>query len=169
MKVSTHKTSKIKVVSFRDIRTVGKLKEIISNFPNDLRFGFLNQSEQVLEYITRTDSNSKMLVFQEAEENSQFTEYSIELDKIIRVISEYTNVPVDVIKGKSRKRTIVDARFLYFSVAMQLTKASLNTVALTVNKDHGMVLYGCKNVKNIKDLAYQKREILIKYHKQLSF
>ena len=70
------------------------------------------------------------------------------LNKIISAVSNYYEIPVAEIKGKSRKADLVKARQVYFYLARVLTPYSLSKIAENTYRDHATALHGIKTIKN---------------------
>lgn len=76
----------------------------------------------------------------------------ISIDYIQKVVCDYFDLPIDVMKSKTRKREVVQARQLSMYFAKMLTKNSLASIgAQCGNKDHATVLHACKTVVNLMD------------------
>ncbi len=84
------------------------------------------------------------------------TSRDISIDYIQKIISDYFNIPVEMIVSKTRKREIVQARQLAMFFSKKYTKSSLATIGLHCgNKDHATVLHACKTVSNLVDTDKQ--------------
>jgi hypothetical protein len=57
-------------------------------------------------------------------------------------------ISVEQIKGKSRKREIVELRHFYFARAREVTNESFEKIGKAVNRDHASVMHGIKSVNN---------------------
>lgn len=80
------------------------------------------------------------------------TKREISIDYIQKVVCDYFNMQVDLLKSKTRKREIVQARQIAMFFAKSLTKSSLATIGSQIgNKDHATVLHACKTVNNLID------------------
>ena len=80
------------------------------------------------------------------------TAREVSIDYIQKVVCDYFDMPLELLKSKTRKREVVQARqiAMYFSKAM--TKASLATIGLHCGgKDHATVLHACRTVNNLMD------------------
>ncbi|GCD78754.1 chromosomal replication initiator protein DnaA [Schleiferia thermophila] len=76
----------------------------------------------------------------------------ISVDYIQKVVCDYFDLPIELIKSKTRKREVVQARQLSMYFAKMLTKHSLASIgAQCGNKDHATVLHACKTVTNLMD------------------
>ena len=74
----------------------------------------------------------------------------LSIDYIQKVVCDYFNMPVDMMKSKTRKREIVQARQIAMYFAKSMTKSSLATIgAMIGGKDHATVLHACKTVNNL--------------------
>ncbi|MGY8987747.1 MAG: chromosomal replication initiator protein DnaA [Flavobacteriales bacterium] len=76
----------------------------------------------------------------------------VSIDYIQKVVCDYFDIPVEIMKSKTRKREIVQARQLAMYFSKQLTKSSLAHIGKHCgNKDHATVLHACKTVNNLAD------------------
>ena len=74
----------------------------------------------------------------------------ISIDLIQRAVSDYFNIDIDVLKSKSRKREIAQARQLAMFFAKKYTKNSLASIGAQIgDRDHATVLHACKTVDNL--------------------
>ncbi|MCF8302632.1 MAG: chromosomal replication initiator protein DnaA [Bacteroidales bacterium] len=86
------------------------------------------------------------------------TSKEISIDYIQKMVSDYFNIPTELINSKTRKREVVQARQLAMFFSKKHTKASLATIGLHCgNKDHATVLHACKTVNNLIDTDKQFR------------
>ena len=80
------------------------------------------------------------------------TAREVSIDYIQKVVCDYFDIPVEIMKSKTRKREIVQARQLAMYFSKQLTKSSLAHIGKHCgNKDHATVLHACKTVNNLSD------------------
>jgi chromosomal replication initiator protein len=77
----------------------------------------------------------------------------LSLNVILNDVSHKTNIPVELMKLKSRGRPIVEARQIYFKRAKEITKCSLAAIGLLVNRDHSTVIHGICTVNNVRELS----------------
>ncbi|RLD63257.1 MAG: chromosomal replication initiator protein DnaA [Bacteroidetes bacterium] len=86
------------------------------------------------------------------------TSREISIDYIQKVVSDYFNIPIDMINSKTRKREIVQARQIAMFFSKKFTKSSLATIGIHCgNKDHATVLHACRTVNNLVDTDKQFR------------
>jgi len=80
------------------------------------------------------------------------TTREISIDFIQKVVCDYFDMPLELLKSKTRKREIVQARQLSMYFSKQLTKNSLASIGQQCgNKDHATVLHACRTVNNLKE------------------
>ncbi len=80
------------------------------------------------------------------------TAREVSIDYIQKVVCDYFNLPIELLKSKTRKREVVQARQIAMYFAKQLTKASLASIgAHCGGKDHATVLHACKTVNNLME------------------
>lgn len=79
-----------------------------------------------------------------------------------KVCNEF-NLTTKQLRGRSRKREIVDAR----SILMHLLYMRLNMTSTEagkyLNRDHSTVLYNCKKVNNLMDVDRDFKELVNKF------
>jgi hypothetical protein len=80
------------------------------------------------------------------------------LNNILTDVSARMNVSTDAIKGKSRKREIVEARHIYCNRAYVLTKNTEEEIGSFININHSTVSSGANNVETIPSLRAKYKE-----------
>jgi len=76
----------------------------------------------------------------------------ISIDFIQNTVCEYFDVPVDILKEKTRKRAIVQARQLSMYLSKALTKNSLKVIGKHFGgRDHSTVIHSCQAIQNLMD------------------
>jgi hypothetical protein len=75
------------------------------------------------------------------------------LETILEDVAEKTKTTVEDLKRKTRKREIVDARYVYFKRAKELTSKSLSAIGSIVGKDHASVLHGIREANTTKQVS----------------
>lgn len=97
------------------------------------------------------------------------TAREISIDYIQKVVCDYFDIPIELMKSKTRKREIVQARQLAMYFSKQMTKNSLANIGLHCgNKDHATVLHACKTVNNLIDTDKQFRGYVSDIEKKLT-
>ncbi len=76
----------------------------------------------------------------------------ISMDYIQKLVCEYFEVPVEMVKSQTRKREIVQARQISMYLAKSHTKTSLKSIgAFFGGRDHSTVIYACQTVEDLID------------------
>ena len=96
------------------------------------------------------------------------TKRELSIDYIQKIVCDYFSMPVDILKSKTRKREIVQARQIAMYFAKCLTKSSLATIgSLIGGKDHATVLHACKTVNNLVDTDKRFKNYIDEIEKKL--
>ena len=61
---------------------------------------------------------------------------------ILRDVCSRANISIEAISTKSRKREIVDTRYVYYRRCRELTRASFKEIGKLVLRDHATVMHG---------------------------
>ncbi len=73
----------------------------------------------------------------------------ISIESIQRTVCEYFNIPGDLIRAKTRKQEIVNARQIAMYLAKELTNSSLKTIGLHFGgRDHSTVIHAYQSVED---------------------
>lgn len=73
----------------------------------------------------------------------------ITIEEIQRVVCEYFSIPEDLVRGKTRKQEIVNARQIAMYLAKELTNSSLKTIGLHFGgRDHSTVIHAYQSVED---------------------
>ncbi len=88
----------------------------------------------------------------------------INVDNIIRIVSNHYKIDPISLQKNTRKHEIVMARQVAMYLCKEMTQTSLSTIGLKLgNRNHSTVLYSCKAVKDMmetdKDFAQQVKQI----------
>ena len=94
----------------------------------------------------------------------------ISVESIQEATSEYFKVSVDLLKSKTRKRHIVQARQVAMYLAKQFTEASLKKIGEHFGgRDHSTVIHACQAVLNLMETDNSFHEDVIELKKQINF
>jgi chromosomal replication initiator protein len=97
------------------------------------------------------------------------TAREVSIDYIQKVVCDYFDLPIELMKSKTRKREVVQARQIAMYFAKQLTKSSLaNIGAHCGGKDHATVLHACKTVNNLMETDKRFRGYVDELDKKMS-
>jgi len=84
---------------------------------------------------------------------------TLSVEEIQRVVCEYLRIPEDLVRARTRKREVVQARQTAMYFAKQLTKHSLKTIGLHFGgRDHSTVIHAVQSVEDQIDTEPQFRE-----------
>lgn len=81
-------------------------------------------------------------------------ESKIDESSILLAIEELTGINERLLKSKTRKREIVEARYIFFKIIRDNTRKSLAVIGEKFRKDHATVLHGLKTHENL--MSYPK-------------
>jgi chromosomal replication initiator protein len=96
------------------------------------------------------------------------TTREISIDFIQKVVSDYFNLPLELLKSKTRKREVVQARQIAMFFAKSLTKSSLASIGLQCGgKDHATVLHACRTVNNLLETDKKFRVYIDEIEKKI--
>lgn len=97
------------------------------------------------------------------------TAREISIEYIQKVVCDYFDIPIDVMKSKTRKREIVQARQIAMYFSKKLTKSSLANIGDHCGgRDHATVLHACRTVNNLAETDKQFKAYLADLNKKLS-
>ncbi len=71
----------------------------------------------------------------------------INIDQIQRVVCEFFDIPEDLLRAKTRKQEVVNARQIAMYLSKELTNSSLKTIGLHFGgRDHSTVIHSCQAI-----------------------
>ncbi len=72
------------------------------------------------------------------------------IEEIQKVVAEFFTIPTDLLRSKTRKQEVVDARQVSMYLAKILTNSSLKTIGLHFGgRDHSTVIHACQTVEDL--------------------
>jgi chromosomal replication initiator protein len=70
------------------------------------------------------------------------------VEEIQRLVSEFFDIPTDLLRAKTRKQEVVIARQVAMYIAKEMTNCSLKTIGLNFGgRDHSTVIHACQTVE----------------------
>jgi chromosomal replication initiator protein len=97
------------------------------------------------------------------------TAREVSIDYIQKVVCDYFDLPIELLKSKTRKREVVQARQIAMYFAKNMTKSSLATIGMHCGgKDHATVLHACRTVNNLMDTDKRFRSYIEELEKKIS-
>lgn len=92
----------------------------------------------------------------------------ITVESIARLVCDHFNIPLQDVKGKTRKRPIVEARQLIMYLSKKFTKHSLKQIGKFLgNRDHTTVIYACRTVEDLIETDEKYRQNVFTIEKKL--
>ncbi len=96
------------------------------------------------------------------------TTREISMEFIQKLVCDYFEVPVEMVKSKTRKREIVQARQISMYLAKSHTKTSLKSIgAFFGGRDHSTVIYACQTVEDLIDTDKKFKAYVLDIQKKL--
>lgn len=97
------------------------------------------------------------------------TAREVSIDYIQKVVCDYFDLPIELLKSKTRKREVVQARQIAMYFAKKMTKSSLANIGMHCGgKDHATVLHACKTVNNLVDTDKRFRTYVSELEKKIT-
>ncbi len=92
----------------------------------------------------------------------------ISIDFIQRMVCEFYDIEPELVKGKTRKREIVQARQISMYLAKQFTDNSLKNIGKHFGgRDHSTVIHSCQAVLNLMETDEQYQKDVMEIEKQI--
>ena len=89
------------------------------------------------------------------------TRVNLTIEEIQRIVCEYFDIGEDLVRAKTRKREVVQARQVAMYFAKQLTQHSLKTIGLHFGgRDHSTVIHANQSVENQIETNPKFREMI---------
>ncbi len=97
------------------------------------------------------------------------TAREVSIEYIQKIVCDYFDLPIEMLKSKTRKREVVQARQISMYFSKKMTKSSLaNIGAHCGGKDHATVLHACRTVVNLTETDKQFRGYIEDLEKKLT-
>jgi len=84
----------------------------------------------------------------------------VSIEYIQKTVSSYFDLPIDLLRAKTRKQEVVGARQLAMYLSKDLTSSSLKTIGLHFGgRDHSTVIHACQTVEDRirADASYRRQ------------
>jgi chromosomal replication initiator protein len=89
------------------------------------------------------------------------TRVSLGVEHIQQIVCEYFGIEEDLVRARTRKREVVQARQVAMYFSKQFTKHSLKTIGLKFGgRDHSTVIHGVQSVENQMETDPRFREVV---------
>ena len=76
-------------------------------------------------------------------------------DNIVKEVCQYYSINADQVKGKSRLRDIVKARFMSIYLIKTETDFTLNAIGRMFNRHHSTILHSINTINNTLTIRYE--------------
>jgi chromosomal replication initiator protein len=131
-------------------------KDVVEYLAYNITTNIRELEGALISLIAQSSMNKKAITIELAKQMiDKFvknTVREVSIDYIQKVVCDYFNLPLELLKSKTRKREVVQARQIAMFFAKSMTKASLASIGMHCGgKDHATVLHACKTVNNLMD------------------
>jgi chromosomal replication initiator protein len=93
---------------------------------------------------------------------------SLTIEQIQNVVCDYFSIPEDLVRAKTRKREVVQARQVAMHFCKKLTQHSLKTIGLHFGgRDHSTVIHACQSVQNQIETDPKFRDMIEEIHHKI--
>ncbi len=92
----------------------------------------------------------------------------ISIEEIQRIVCEYFNIPDDLIRAKTRKQEVVNARQIAMYLVKEMTNSSLKTIGLHFGgRDHSTVIHSCQSVEEQLKVNQRFRDTVVQIKRKI--
>lgn len=148
-------------------------KEVVEYLAYSITTNVRELEGALISLIAQSSLNKKSITLELAKQMiDKFvknTAREVSIDYIQKVVCDYFDLPIELLKSKTRKREVVQARQIAMYFAKKMTKSSLANIGMHCGgKDHATVLHACRTVNNLQETDKQFRGYLEDLEKKLS-
>lgn len=148
-------------------------KEVVEYLAYSITTNVRELEGALISLIAQSSLNKKSITLELAKQMiDKFvknTAREVSIDYIQKVVCDYFDLPIELLKSKTRKREIVQARQIAMYFAKKMTKSSLANIGMHCGgKDHATVLHACRTVNNLQETDKHFRKYLEDLEKKLS-
>lgn len=148
-------------------------KEVVEYLAYSITTNIRELEGALISLIAQSSLNKKSITLELAKQMiDKFvknTAREVSIDYIQKVVCDYFDLPIELLKSKTRKREVVQARQIAMFFAKQMTKSSLASIgAHCGGKDHATVLHACKTVNNLIDTDKRFRGYIMDLEKKIA-
>lgn len=148
-------------------------KEVVEYLAYSITTNIREMEGALISLIAQSSLNKKSITLDLAklmiDKFVKNTAREVSIEYIQKVVCDYFNLPIELLKSKTRKREVVQARQIAMYFAKQMTKSSLASIgAHTGGKDHATVLHACKTVNNLIETDKRFRGYIVDLEKKIS-
>jgi chromosomal replication initiator protein len=148
-------------------------KEVVEYLAYSINTNMREMEGALNSLLAQTSLNKKEITLELAKQMvDKFvknTAREVSIEYIQKVVCDYFELPIEMLKSKTRKREVVQARQISMYFAKKMTKSSLaNIGAHCGGKDHATVLHACRTVLNLSETDKSFKVYLEDLEKKLS-
>jgi len=148
-------------------------KEVIEYLAYSITTNVRELEGALISLLAQSSMNKKAITLELAKQMiDKFvknTAREVSIDYIQKVVCDYFDLPLELLKSKTRKREVVQARQIAMFFAKSMTKSSLATIGLHCGgKDHATVLHACRTVNNLMDTDKRFKNYIEELNKKIS-
>lgn len=148
-------------------------KEVVEYLAYSITTNIRELEGALISLIAQSSLNKKSITLELAKQMiDKFvknTAREVSIDYIQKVVCDYFDLPIELLKSKTRKREVVQARQIAMYFAKKMTKSSLANIGMHCGgKDHATVLHACRTVNNLQETDKQFRGYLEDLEKKLN-
>lgn len=148
-------------------------KEVVEYLGYSITTNIRELEGALISLIAQSSLNKKSITLELAKQMiDKFvknTAREVSIDYIQKVVCDYFDLPIELLKSKTRKREVVQARQIAMYFAKKMTKSSLANIGMHCGgKDHATVLHACRTVNNLQETDKTFRGYLEDLEKKLS-
>src|SRR3989344_4449863 len=148
-------------------------KEVIEYLAYSITTNVRELEGALISLLAQSSMNKKAITLELAKQMiDKFvknTAREVSIDYIQKVVCDYFDLPIELLKSKTRKREVVQARQIAMFFAKKMTKSSLANIGMHCGgKDHATVLHACRTVNNLVETDKQFRGYIEELEKKLS-
>ena len=131
-------------------------KEVIEYLAYSISTNIRELEGALISLIAQSSLNKKSITLDLAKQMiDKFvknTAREVSIEYIQKVVCDYFDLPIELMKSKTRKREVVQARQIAMYFSKKMTKSSLANIGMHCGgKDHATVLHACRTVNNLAD------------------
>jgi chromosomal replication initiator protein len=148
-------------------------KEVIEYLAYSITTNVRELEGALISLLAQSSMNKKAITLELAKQMiDKFvknTAREVSIDYIQKVVCDYFDLPIELLKSKTRKREVVQARQIAMYFAKSMTKSSLATIGLHCGgKDHATVLHAFRTVNNLMDTDKRFKNYIDELNKKIS-
>ena len=92
----------------------------------------------------------------------------ITIEEIQKTVAEHLNIPEDLLRAKTRKQEIANARQIAMYLSKELTNSSLKTIGLHFGgRDHSTVIHACQTIEDLISTDSTQKIMVMQIRKKL--